>query len=67
MSKIPGDPERCAEAVGQDYIGKCLAELMTGGQATTVDLTPFRPTRFAKGQPWIHQDDYGSSLATICR
>ena len=30
-------------------IGTCLAELILDGAATTVDITPFRPSRFAEG------------------
>lgn len=30
-------------------IGACLAELLLDGAATTVDITPFRPSRFAEG------------------
>lgn len=48
-------------------IGKCLAELITEGHATTVDLAPFRPSRFAEGQPWVDEHDYGTNLATISR
>jgi len=32
-------------------IGACLAELILDGRATTVDITPFRPSRFAEGAP----------------
>ena len=32
-------------------IGKCPAEWVTEGKARTVDLTPFRATRFAEGMP----------------
>ncbi|MDQ3693503.1 MAG: FAD-binding oxidoreductase [Chloroflexota bacterium] len=32
-------------------IGACLAELILDGAATTVDITPFRPSRFADGAP----------------
>jgi sarcosine oxidase subunit beta len=48
-------------------IGKCLAELITEGQATTVDLTPFRASRFAEGKPWRDEFDYGLERATISR
>jgi sarcosine oxidase subunit beta len=48
-------------------IGKCLAELITNGQATTVDLHPFRASRFAEGKPWRDQFDYGIEHATISR
>lgn len=48
-------------------IGKCLAEWITEGQPKTVDLTPFRSTRFAEGKPWIDENDYGESQATISR
>ncbi len=30
-------------------IGACMAELLLDGAATTVDITPFRPSRFAEG------------------
>lgn len=30
-------------------IGACLSELILDGEATTVDITPFRPSRFAEG------------------
>lgn len=30
-------------------IGTCLAELICGGGRTTIDITPFRPSRFAEG------------------
>jgi sarcosine oxidase subunit beta len=30
-------------------IGTCLAELICDGKATTVDITPFRPSRFGEG------------------
>jgi sarcosine oxidase subunit beta len=48
-------------------IGKCLAELMTEGQATTVDLAAFRPTRFAEGQPWSNDFFYGNEGGRISR
>ena len=42
-------------------IGLVMAELLLDGKATTVDLTPFRPTRFAEGKPikaeFEYQDD----------
>lgn len=48
-------------------IGKCLAELITEGHATTVDLTPFRPTRFIEGKPWRDEFGYGLKAGTISR
>ncbi len=36
-------------------IGRCMAELIVHGKSTTVDLTPFRLSRYADGswkQPW---------------
>lgn len=48
-------------------IGKCLAELITEGNATTVDLTPFRPTRFIEGKPWRDEFGYGLKAGTISR
>jgi len=40
-------------------IGQCLTELITQGRSTTVDLTPFRLSRFAEGQPIRGQHEYG--------
>ncbi len=40
-------------------IGQCLTELITQGQSKTVDLTPFRLSRFAEGQPIRGQHEYG--------
>ncbi|MDQ6673268.1 MAG: FAD-binding oxidoreductase [Chloroflexota bacterium] len=48
-------------------IGKCLAELITEGEARVVDLTPFRATRFTEGKLWRDQLDYGLEHATISR
>lgn len=31
-------------------VGICMAELVTGGAARTVDITPFSPARFAEGR-----------------
>jgi sarcosine oxidase subunit beta len=38
-------------------VGACMAELVTEGRATTVDLHPFRLARFAEGEP-IVGDEY---------
>jgi sarcosine oxidase, subunit beta len=48
-------------------IGKCLTELMLDGEARTVDLTPFRPSRFAEGKPWVDAFDYGLEHASVSR
>lgn len=48
-------------------IGKCLSELILEGEATTVDLRPFRPSRFAEGQPWIDEHDYDLEEASVSR
>lgn len=40
-------------------IGQCLTELITQGESTTVDLTPFRLSRFAEGKPIRGQHEYG--------
>ncbi len=48
-------------------IGKCLAEWVTKGKSTTVDLTPFRSTRFAEGKPWLDDTHYGDNRASISR
>jgi sarcosine oxidase subunit beta len=39
-------------------VGACMAELVTKGRATTVDIHPFRLSRFAEGDP-IVGDEYG--------
>jgi sarcosine oxidase, subunit beta len=39
-------------------IGVCLAEWIVDGSPKLVDLTPFRSTRFAEGQPWIDEFAY---------
>ena len=39
--------------------GVCLAELIVDGAAKLVDLHPFRPSRFAEGQPWHDDLPYG--------
>jgi sarcosine oxidase subunit beta len=48
-------------------IGKCLAEWVIHGEPQTVDLTPFRSTRFAEGKPWKDEDAYSPKRQTISR
>ena len=48
-------------------IGKCLAEWIVDGKPRTVDLTPFRSTRFAEGLAWHDADHYGGQGLTISR
>ena len=48
-------------------IGRGLAEWIVHGKPRTVDLTPFRSTRFAEGQPWVDADTYGVEHLTISR
>ena len=46
--------------------GVCLTELMLDGASKLVDLTPFRPSRFAEGKPWVDEFMYdlpGSKLS----
>ena len=45
----------------------CSAELITDGRASTVDLAPFRASRFAEGELWRDAFDYGLEHATISR
>jgi sarcosine oxidase subunit beta len=47
-------------------IGKCLAEWIVYGKPRTVDLWPFRSTRFAEGAPWVDENHYGGR-GTISR
>ncbi len=48
-------------------IGRCLAEWITQGAPKTVDLRPFRASRFAEGRPWQDADHYGRERLTISR
>jgi sarcosine oxidase subunit beta len=48
-------------------IGRCLAEWIVDGKPRTVDLSPFRSTRFAEGLPWHDDDNYGGQGLTISR
>lgn len=48
-------------------IGKCMAEWIADGEAQTIDLTPFRSSRFAEGQMWKDEFDYGLQKTTISR
>ena len=48
-------------------IGRCLAEWVVTGRPATVDLTPFRASRFAEGRPWVDDDHYGRERLTISR
>ena len=40
-------------------VGVCLAEWIAEGAPNLVDLTPFRASRFAEGQPWLDAQSYG--------
>ena len=46
-----------------------LAELIAEGRSSLVDITPFRPGRFAEGQPWRDPHVYAESgdVLTISR
>jgi sarcosine oxidase, subunit beta len=48
-------------------IGRCLAEWVLTGAPSTVDLRPFRASRFAEGRPWQDADHYGRERLTISR
>lgn len=48
-------------------IGKCLSEWMLDGQSRTVDLTPFRASRFREGEPWRDEHGYSDAAQTISR
>jgi sarcosine oxidase subunit beta len=43
-------------------VGMSMAELILDGKASTVDLTPFRATRFLEGQPIRPQYEYASAI-----
>ena len=49
-------------------IGICLAEWIVDGSPRLVDLTPFRSSRFAEGEPWLDPRSYGDDrLLTVSR
>lgn len=48
-------------------IGKCVAEWITTGAATSVDLKPFRASRFAEGALFSGDHEYGDSLLDVFR
>jgi sarcosine oxidase, subunit beta len=48
-------------------IGRCLAEWVTEGKPSLMDLTPFRASRFAEGKPWVDADNYGRERLTVSR
>lgn len=49
-------------------IGKCLAEWVVQGEPKTVDLSPFRSSRFEDGDnPWLDEENYGRRHRTISR
>src|SRR6266545_4656234 len=48
-------------------IGRCVAEWIVKGKPETADLSRFRSTRFAEGQPWIDATDYWIERPTISR
>ena len=48
-------------------IGRCLAEWIVHGKPRLMDLSPFRSSRFAEGQPWVDPDRYGNKRSTISR
>jgi len=41
-------------------IGRCFAEWITEGRPRTVDLYPFRLSRWAQGQPIVGEHEYGA-------
>ena len=45
-------------------LGLCLSELVCDGAAKSVDLAPFRWTRFAEGKPLVGEHPYSTSWHT---
>jgi sarcosine oxidase subunit beta len=43
-------------------VGMCMAELILEGQANTVDVHPFRLSRFEEGQPIVGEHEYEDVL-----
>ncbi len=48
-------------------IGKCLAEWILEGAPRTVDLRPFRSTRFAEGEPLVGAHEYDDEPMNVFR
>lgn len=48
-------------------IGKCIAEWVTEGASKSVDLRPFRASRFAEGQLFAGEHEYGDSPLDVFR
>jgi sarcosine oxidase subunit beta len=48
-------------------IGKCIAEWIVEGAPQSVDLRPFRVSRFAEGQLFSGEHEYGDSLLDVFR
>lgn len=42
-------------------IGMILAEWIAEGEPRSMDMTPFRASRFAEGKPWIDEHAYGET------
>ena len=42
-------PHRRTDASTLEFLGQLLAEIMSDGAATAMDVAPLRPTRFAEG------------------
>jgi sarcosine oxidase subunit beta len=62
---MTGDSGHCFKTA--PATGMCIAEWITNGEPVTADLTPFRSTRFAEGQPWQDETTYGYTRRTISR
>jgi sarcosine oxidase subunit beta len=49
-------------------VGMIFAEWVTEGTTTMLDMTPFRASRFAEGEPWVDEFAYGrTSTSTVSR
>jgi sarcosine oxidase, subunit beta len=48
-------------------IGNCVAEWITEGAPQSVDLRPFRASRFAEGQLFAGENEYGDSPLDVFR
>ncbi len=48
-------------------IGKCMAEWVAEGAASSVDLRPFRASRFAEGALFSGEHEYGEGLLDVFR
>ena len=61
LANFPVVPKGIDEAADSPAIGLVMSELLLDGRASTVDITAFRASRFAEGQPIRPQFEYAEN------